>query len=269
MPSLSHFAERMRYWCDEGNLGYDQTQRYNVWEGGESDCSWLLIHCLKEAGFDTGSANSTHDLSWNLTQRGWERLYPTISTARPGDILLADQHHVAAVVYGWGWWATIAEAWLDEKGGIYYGQSGDQTGLETRTRGIYDFPWDCILRYAGESEDDVSAQDVWDYELGQDATPDYNNEPAWKRLSWVHHDAAALYKDVCRKDFADVEKATGEKVNSGAAMHERLVYCEAYIKQINKKLDKLQAGGATVDYDKLAAKVAPAVADEIYKRMKA
>ena len=44
-----------------------------------------------------------------------------------------------------------------------------------------------------------------------------------------------------------------------------MAYCEAYIKQMNKKLDKLQAGGASVDYDKLANKVA----DVIYARMKA
>lgn len=152
MPSLEKFCDRMRYWCDEGNLGYDQIERWNIWEGGECDCSSLVIHALNEAGFDTGDAYYTGNLSANLTARGWDRLWPDISSARPGDILLSDANHVAAVVYGWGWWATIAEAWLDENGGIYYGASGDQTGLETRTRGIYDFPWDCILRYEEEEE---------------------------------------------------------------------------------------------------------------------
>lgn len=267
MPSLAVFCDRMRYWCDEGNLGYDQIERWNIWEGGECDCSSLVIHCLQEAGFDTGDAYYTGNLSDNLTARGWERLWPDISSAQPGDILLNDANHVAAVVDGYGWGATIGEAWLDETGGIYYGAAGDQTGLETRTRGIYDFPWDCFLRYAGEEgDDDVSAQDVWDYGIGQDATVHYNNEPAWKRLSWVHHDAAAVYKDVCRTDFADVEKSTGEKVNTGAGMHERLVYCEAYIKKIMSKLDKLEGGDSSVvsiDYDKLAE----AVADKLAKRM--
>lgn len=267
MASLNYFCERMRYWCDEGNLGYDQIQRWNIWEGGESDCSSLVIHALQEAGFDTGGATYTGDLSWNLTQRGWERLDPNLHTARPGDILLNDSQHVAAVISGWGWYSTIAEAWLDENGGIYYGQSGDQTGWETHTRGIYDYPWNCILRFTGESEDDVSAQDVWDYELGSDGTPHYNNEAAWKHLSWCHHDTAAMYADVCKKDMANVEKATGEKVNSGVGMHERLAYCEAYIKQISKKLDKLQTGNVSatvnIDYDKLAN----AVADKIAKRM--
>lgn len=150
MPNLDYFADRMRYWCDDADLGYDQIQRWNIWDGGECDCSSLVIHALDEAGFDTGDAYYTGNLSDNLTERGWDRLWPDISSARPGDILLSDANHVAAVVYGWGWWATIAEAWLDENYGIYYGASGDQNGLETRTRGIYDFPWDCILRYKGE-----------------------------------------------------------------------------------------------------------------------
>ena len=39
MGSISKFCERMRYWCDEGDLGYDQSQRWNICEGGECDCS--------------------------------------------------------------------------------------------------------------------------------------------------------------------------------------------------------------------------------------
>lgn len=123
-----------------------------------------------------------------------------------------------------------------------------------------------VARYTPGSEDDVSAQDVWDYELGTDGTPHYKNEAAWKHLSWCHHDTAAVYADVCQKDMSTVEKATGEKVNTGVGLHERLAYCEAYIKQMNKKLDKLQGGGAStvaIDYDKLAN----AVADKLAKRL--
>ena len=189
MASLELFAERMRYWCDVADLGYDQTQRWNVWDGGEADCSSLVIHALQEAGFDTGSANSTHDLSANLTARGWTRLPADISTARVGDILLNDRDHVAAVVYGWGWWATIAEAWLDENGGIYYGQSGDQTALETRTRGIYSFPWDCILRYEG-GDDDMQKDELI-------ALPEGGNIECWQTWSWDYHYTKEIYEMLC------------------------------------------------------------------------
>lgn len=246
MPSLEKFAERMRYWCDTANLGYDQTQRWTIWDGGECDCSSLVIHALQEAGFDTGSASYTGDLSWNLTQRGWSRLSPDISTARPGDILLSDANHVAAVVYGWGWWATIAEAWLDEKGGIYYGQAGDQTGLETRTRGIYSFPWDCILRYEGD--DDVSASEVWSYK-----NESMNgSKDCYQLLTDMH-------EQLTRTDNA------GWGTPSGHDIYGR-------VNAIEKAVDKLQGGAPStveIDYDKLADAVAKKTADVIYARMKA
>lgn len=152
--SISKLCERMRYWCEDANLGYDQSQRWDIRVGGECDCSSLAIHCLREAGFDTGDASYTGDLSDNLTARGFVRLPPDISTLRPGDILLNDGCHVCVVVDGHGWGATIAQASIDERGRISGGQSGDQTGNETNVRGVYEYArgWDCILRYVGAGD---------------------------------------------------------------------------------------------------------------------
>lgn len=252
MSSLAVFCERMRYWCDDGNLGYDQIQRWNIWEGGECDCSSLVIHALQEAGFDTGSASYTGDLSANLTARGWERLWPDISSARPGDILLSDANHVAAVVYGWGWWATIAEAWLDENGGIYYGQSGDQTGLETRTRAIYNFPWDCILRYAGESEDDVEAHEVWEYDYANTA-PKGN---MYNCVLDIHKNAQP--SSIWEYDY----EGTAPEGN----MYNCMVHMYEKVEALQKAVDNLQGGASStvaIDYDKLAN----AVADKLAKRL--
>jgi hypothetical protein len=41
-------------------------------------------------------------MSENLTKRGWMRLSPNLANARPGDILLNDNYHVAAVISGQG-----------------------------------------------------------------------------------------------------------------------------------------------------------------------
>lgn len=156
MPSVSQFAERMRYWCEDANLGYDQSNRWDIRPGGECDCSSLVIFALRECGFDTGSASYTGNLSVNLTARGWKRLSPSIAQAKTGDVLLNDSSHVAVVVSGSGWGARVAQASIDERGKIAGGQSGDQTGRETNTCVIYSYPWDCILRYegadAGQSE---------------------------------------------------------------------------------------------------------------------
>lgn len=153
MGSISKFCDRMRYWCDEGNLGYDQSQRWNIYEGGECDCSSLVIFALREAGFDTGSSSYTGDMSDNLTARGWMRLPADISNCMPGDILLNDVHHVCAVIDGYGWDATIAQASIDERGKASGGQSGEQAN-ETNTKPVYKYwaGWDCILRYKGEDD---------------------------------------------------------------------------------------------------------------------
>ncbi len=146
--SIQKLCERMRYWCDEANLGYDQSNRQDIRPGGECDCSSLVIFALKEAGFDTGNATYTGDLSAALTARGWKRIAPyPKTTPQPGDILLNDANHVAVCTAP----GMMSYASSDERGKISGGQAGDQTGRETRTVGGFAYlrGWDCILRYAG------------------------------------------------------------------------------------------------------------------------
>lgn len=64
-----------------------------------------------------------------------------------GDILLThrkDGPKHTAIYCGEG---QIVHASLNEKGGIYGGKTGDQTGREICTRAYYDKPWDYVLRY--------------------------------------------------------------------------------------------------------------------------
>ena len=158
--SIAKFCQRMLYWCSNANLGYDQGNRWDIRVGGESNCSSLVIFALREAGFDTGDASYTGDLSYNLTRRGWKRIAADISTCKPGDILLNDECHVCAVVSGSGWNAKVAQASIDENGRARGGQAGDQSGSETNVRSVYTYSrgWDCILRYEG-ADDATSATD--------------------------------------------------------------------------------------------------------------
>ena len=163
MPSLKKFVERMDYYCRVASVGYDQYNRWDVRDGGETDCSALVIWCLNEAGFDTGEApklkgsNPTNGASYTgnmsayLTARGWKRLPFKVADAKAGDILLNDAHHVAAVIKGSGALATIAQASIDERGQATGGLAGDQ-GDETNERPIYDYPWSCILRWTGTND---------------------------------------------------------------------------------------------------------------------
>ena len=147
MPSIDKLCERMRYWCDEGNLGYCQEHRQDIRVGGEADCSSLVIHCLKEAGFDTGSASYTGNMSANLCARGWRRVANNGNPQR-GDILLNDAHHVAVYIGN----GLLCQASRNELHRANGGQPGDQDGYETNTRGYYNYPWSCYLRYAGAQE---------------------------------------------------------------------------------------------------------------------
>lgn len=127
MGDINKFCERMRYWCQDANLGYDQSNRQDFNPAaGEADCSSLVIHALSESGFDTGYASYTGNLSINLCDRGWQRIAPN-GNPQKGDILLNDLNHVAV------WLGDcLAQASIDENGNITGGQAGDQTGNETK-----------------------------------------------------------------------------------------------------------------------------------------
>lgn len=153
MADLNVLIARMRYWCDVASLGYSQSDRWDIRDGGNADCSSLVIWCLREAGFDTGAATYTGNLSAELTARGWARL-PNDGNPQPGDILLNDQDHVAVYIGG----GRLAQASMSEHG-TAWGSGGDQTGGETNTAPYYDYPWDCYLRYTGPQDEEDDSND--------------------------------------------------------------------------------------------------------------
>lgn len=127
MGDIKKAMDRMVYWCRDANLGYGQDTRTHVWPGGAADCSSLVIHVLKEAGFDTGSAYSTGDMLQPLLARGWRSV--SISQRTPGCVLLSPNDHVALLLHDGN---TVGEAYINEIGRITGGRDGDQTGSETR-----------------------------------------------------------------------------------------------------------------------------------------
>lgn len=149
MPSISKAIAAMDKACRIWSVGYDQSNRWDIRDGGETDCSALVIWALKQGGFDTGGATYTGNLSYNLTCRGWLRLPANLGILQPGDILLNDTHHVCMVISGHGHSAIIAQASIDERGRASGGRAGDQTGYETNERRVYSYRhgWNCILRY--------------------------------------------------------------------------------------------------------------------------
>ena len=142
--NIQYFCNRMVYWCLEVSLGYDQSNRQDFRHMGETDCSALVIHCAKEAGFDVGSASYTGNMRAQFTQRGWT-VKPNNGNPQVGDILLNDINHVAVYIGN----GKLAQASIDERGKISGGQGGDQTGRETNVSNYYNYPWNCYLRWTG------------------------------------------------------------------------------------------------------------------------
>lgn len=155
MPNIEQFAQAMEQLCNDNSHGYSQINRW----GPDYDCSSAIIHALQMAGFDTGAASYTGNLSSELTKRGWVRL-PASTAKQRGDILLNDTDHVALYLGN----NLLAEFSISENGTID-GQAGDQTGREAYIHNYYDYPWDCVLRYTGSgggtSEADNGGIDIY------------------------------------------------------------------------------------------------------------
>ena len=121
MADLEAAVQHMINLCNDDSHGYDWANRW----GPDYDCSSSIITALRTGGFDTGSANTTRDMSSELCARGWVRLPPNVEKQR-GDICLNDENHVEMYI-GDG---LLAGFHSNEFGGVYGGQPGDQTGNE-------------------------------------------------------------------------------------------------------------------------------------------
>ena len=151
MGRLIDFENEMLAMANDDSHGYDQDYRWG--EYGDYDCSSLVISCLRWAGFGTGSASYTGDLRSNLQDRGWQWISDVNpAEAQPGDIMLSEVHHVAAMISH----TQMVEARGNEWGGATNSRPGDQTGEEIcvspwrAQRGLHTSQgWDGILRFTG------------------------------------------------------------------------------------------------------------------------
>jgi hypothetical protein len=140
--------------CTQWSLGYDQDNRLDFRDGGETDCSALVICTCEQTGLLPGNnirkgigAITTRNMRGNFRARGW-RVLPNlpVSQLKPGDVLLKPHHHTAMYVGS----RRLAQASIDENGNIAGGESGDPSGRETFVCPYYNFTpggWSCVLRY--------------------------------------------------------------------------------------------------------------------------
>ena len=151
MDVIELAVKRMEDWAADNTHGYDQQYRWG--ERGDFDCSSAVISAWELAGVPvkTGGASYTGNMRGVFLRCGFKDVTGDVnlvngSGLERGDVMLNYEHHTA-MYCGAG---QEVEASINEKGGATGGMPGDQTGRELLVRPYRNYPWDCVLRYAGE-----------------------------------------------------------------------------------------------------------------------
>lgn len=151
MTKTEKAIRQMETWAKDDSHGYDQDYRWG--EKGDYDCSSAVIQAWQNAGVPvkSGGATYTGDMKNVFLKNGFVDVTSKVNVATGsgllrGDVLLNEAHHVA-MYCGAG---KEVEASINEKGTAHGGQPGDQTGKEFLIRSYRNYPWHCILRYAGD-----------------------------------------------------------------------------------------------------------------------
>lgn len=222
----------------EASAQYICKHSYTVQAVNDKDTSW---HC----------GNSTGNLGLIAIEFTDETLSPYYSIAE--DTIEEGAHLTAALcmAYGFGrpeWGVNLFghSDWMstDCPASLAVGASQHDYAVE---RAQY---WYDVMNGDIEGDEDMAISDedvqriaeaaalaTWRSGIGENAQYGVNDQAAWEKISWMHHDTAGLYEQVCGSDIQFVADATGEDVNSGVSLEQRLAFVEAYIKKIMAKLD--------------------------------
>lgn len=131
--------------------GYDQGSRW----GPDFDCSSFAIHVWEQVGVKLKSAGASYtgNVRGPALRLGFVDVTAKVnlhtgSGLQPGDLLVNYSQHMAMYT-GSG---QLVHASINELGTAHGGKTGDQTGREICVRSYYNHPWDCVLRYAKDSD---------------------------------------------------------------------------------------------------------------------
>ena len=169
MSKISKAVAYMKKIAADSKHGYSQLSRWgnpDTWS--DYDCSSLVISAYQAAGVPVKDKGATYtgNMYNTFIKCGFKDVTSKIDLAtgaglQAGDVLLNHLCHTAMMIDG----KNLAQASIDEKGGIMGGKVGDQTGKEIHTRSYYNYPWNCVLRYPEVKE--LPVLDKKGYEKGK------------------------------------------------------------------------------------------------------
>jgi len=169
--------------CEDDRFGYSWDPRwgtdsagYATWEidgreytvkCGDYDCSSSIITAWSTALEGTeyegalDGATYTGNMKSVFSASGLFEVWDTDTTsAVRGDVYLNETHHTAMCQDGSDdeppyYYDCLSEFSINEQGGVYGGETGDQTGREAYIHGFYWYSpggWDCTLHYNGKAD---------------------------------------------------------------------------------------------------------------------
>ena len=151
MSVVSKAVDYMKKVANDPKHGYSQISRWgnpNTWS--DYDCSSLVISAYEAAGVKVKTAGATYtgNMYSVFTKCGFKDVTSKVNLSTgsgliAGDVLLNHVNHTAMMISS----TQLAEASIDENGGISGGKVGDQTGREIYIHNYYSYPWNCVLRY--------------------------------------------------------------------------------------------------------------------------
>ena len=171
MTKVEKAVDYMKKIAADPKHGYSQVNRWgspDTWS--DYDCSSLVISAYQAAGIPVKDKGATYtgNMYSVFLQCGFKDVTSKINLATgsgliAGDVLLNHVNHTAMMISS----SQLAQASIDEKGGISGGKVGDQTGYEIHTRSYYNYPWNCVLRYPETAKHAEKVLDKKGYKKGQ------------------------------------------------------------------------------------------------------
>ena len=264
MPKMSWGSDLIALARSKAGQWYytnEEWARMHPEESGGTDCSGFARWCYLQFGIDIGTYTGNESQAGYEIARGhypweipWDIMEPgdlILMTARYWNLWSFDEYYCHIELYcgngtmighpsGYGPQEKWAQAWMDAYGCITW-----------------------MVRRVFEGDEMITDNDI---ERIRSAILGFKNPNMYIRKTSenidVYQDAWNASHQLTRTDNA------GWKTPDGHDMFGRVNAIQQDVAEMKSAIAKLSVGGAEIDYDKLAAKLAPAVADEFHNRMK-